>query len=131
VVIEELAAVVAIKTKEGEGQRFFDVFDLFEDVGFPFTPDRSLFRPSGGNIDAVKGIDEHPGEGLAAMGDGVGFEETGARFIPLVSFDRDMFSDQGTGFGSGSASFFIFDSSGKKESVNGGGRDLEEGLRGV
>ncbi len=28
------------------------------------------------------------------MGDGVGFEKTGARFIPLVRFDRDMFSDQ-------------------------------------
>jgi hypothetical protein len=65
------------------------------------------------------------------MGDGVGFEETGARFIPLVSFDRDMFSDQSSRFGSGSASFFVFDSSRKKESVDGGRRDLEEGLRGV
>jgi hypothetical protein len=63
------------------------------------------------------------------MGDGVGFEETGARFIPLVGFDRDMFSDQGSRFGGGSASFFIFDPSGKKESVDGGRRDLEEGLR--
>ncbi len=65
------------------------------------------------------------------MGDGVGFEETRARFIPLVGLDRDMFSDQGSRFGSGSASFFIFDSSGKKETVNRGGRDFEEGLRGL
>ncbi len=65
------------------------------------------------------------------MGDGVGFEETGARFIPLVGFDRDMFSDQGSRFGCGSASFFIFDPSGKKESVDGGGRDFQEGLRGL
>ena len=41
------------------------------------------------------------------MGDGVGFEEPGARFIPLVGFDRDMVSDQGTRFGGGSASFVI------------------------
>ena len=65
------------------------------------------------------------------MGDAVGFEETGARFIPLVGFDRDMFSDQGSRFGGGSASFFIFDPSREEEPVDGGGRDLEEGLRGV
>jgi hypothetical protein len=64
------------------------------------------------------------------MGDGVGFEETGTRFIPLVGFDRDLFSDQGTRFGCGSTSFFIFDPSGKKEAVDGGRRDLEEVLRG-
>jgi hypothetical protein len=107
----------------------FDVFDLFEDVGFPFSPDGSLFRPAGGNIHAVKGIGEDPGEGLAAMGDGIGFEETGARFIPLVGFDWDMFSDQGSRFGGGSTSSFVFDPGGKKEAVDGGGRDVQEGLR--
>jgi hypothetical protein len=65
------------------------------------------------------------------MGDGVGFEETGPRFVPLVGFDRDMSSDQGSRFGGGSASFLIFDSSRKKEAVNRGGRDFEEGLRGL
>jgi hypothetical protein len=65
------------------------------------------------------------------MGDGVGFEEAWSRFIPLVCFDRDLFSDQGSRFGGGSASFFIFDPSRKKESVDGGRRDFEEGLRGV
>ena len=55
------------------------------------------------------------------MGDGVGFEETGVRFVPLVGFDGDMFSDQGSRFGGRSASFLIFDPSGKKEAVDGGG----------
>ena len=105
------------------------MFDLFEDVGFSFSPDGSLFRPAGGNVHAVDGIGEHTGEGLAAMGDGVGFEETGARFVPLVGFDRDMFSDQGSRFGGGFTSFFILDPSRKKEAVDGGGRDFEEGLR--
>jgi hypothetical protein len=41
-----------------------------------------------------------------------------------------MFSDQGSGFVGGTASFFIFDLSGKKESVDGGYKDLEEALRG-
>jgi hypothetical protein len=61
VIIEELAAVVTIKAEQGERQRDFDVFDLFEDVGFPFSPDGSLFRPAGGDINAVKGIGEHSG----------------------------------------------------------------------
>ncbi len=65
------------------------------------------------------------------MGDGVGFDEPGVRFIPLVGFDRDMFSDQGSRFGGGSASFIIFDPSRKKEAVNRGGRDFQEGLRGL
>jgi hypothetical protein len=51
---------------------------------------------------------------LAAVGDGVGFEETGVGFIPLVGFDGDMFSDQGSRFGGGSAPFYILDSSGKR-----------------
>jgi hypothetical protein len=63
------------------------------------------------------------------MGDGVGFEKTGARFIPLVGFDRDMFSNEGSRFGGGPASFLIFDPSRKKEAVDGGGRDVQEGLR--
>ena len=65
------------------------------------------------------------------MGDGVGFEEAGVRFVPLVGFDGDMLSDQGSRFGGRSASFFIFDSSRKKEAVDGGGRDFQEGLRGL
>jgi hypothetical protein len=64
------------------------------------------------------------------MSDRVGFEEPGARFVPLVGFDGDMFSDQGSRFGGCSASFFIFDSSRKKEAVDCGGRDFVEGLRG-
>ncbi len=65
------------------------------------------------------------------MGDGVGFEEAGVRFVPLVGFDGDMVSDQGSRFGGCSASFLIFDSSREKEAVDCGGRDVEEGLRGL
>ena len=60
-IIEEFAAIVTIEAEQGKGQRVFDVFDLFEDVCFPFSPDRSLFRPAGGNIHAVNGIGEHSG----------------------------------------------------------------------
>ena len=61
VIIEKLATIVAIKAEQGEGQRLFDLFDLFEDIGFPLSPDGSLFRPAGGNVNAVNGIGEHTG----------------------------------------------------------------------
>ena len=130
-VIEELAAIVAIKAEQGEGQRVFDVFDLLEDVGFSFAPDCSLFGPAGGNIDTVNAVDEHPGQGLAAMGDGIGFEKTRAGFIPLVGLDRDLFSNQRSRFGRASSSSGIRYPSREKESVDGGRGDLEEGLRGL
>jgi len=38
---------------------------LLEDTGFTFSPDVSLFGPTGGDIE---GIDEDTGEGIAAMG---------------------------------------------------------------
>jgi len=63
VIIEELASVIAIEAAKGEGQGSFDVFDLLEDVGFTFSPDGSLFGPTGGNIDAIQGIGEHTGQG--------------------------------------------------------------------
>ncbi len=92
VIIEEFGSIIAIEAQQGEGERFFDSLDLFEDSCFSLSPDRSLFTPAGGDIDAVNGIGEHPGEGFTAMGDGVGFEETGAGFVPLVGFNGDLLS---------------------------------------
>jgi len=60
------------------------------------------------------------------VGDGVGFEGSGAKFIPLLSFDRDMFSDEGSRFGGCSASFLIFDPSRKQEAVDRRGRRASE-----
>ena len=91
-IVEKLAAVIAIEAKQGEGQSLFDLFDLFEGVRFSFAPDGPLFGPAGGNIDAINGIGEHTGEGIAAMGDSVGFEEAGLRLVPLIGFDRDLLS---------------------------------------
>lgn len=92
VVIEEFPSIVAIKAEEGEGQDFFDLFDLIEGIGFAFSPDGALFGPAGGNVDTVECIGEEAGEGISAMGDGIGFEKAGFGFIPLVGFDRDLFS---------------------------------------
>jgi len=92
VIVEKLAAIIAIEAKQGEGQSLFDLFDLFEGVRFSFAPDGPLFGPAGGNIDAINGIGEHPREGVAAMGEGVGFEKAWSGFVPLIGFDRDLSS---------------------------------------
>ena len=61
VMIEEFRSIIGVEAQQGEGQRCFDVFDLFEDGGFSFSPDRSLFRPARGNVNAVDGTGEHSG----------------------------------------------------------------------
>ena len=67
--IQELRAVVAVKSKQRKRQGVFDILDLLEDLCFAFAPDRSLFGPAGGNIYGVYGIGELAQESFPAMGD--------------------------------------------------------------
>jgi len=57
------------------------------------------------------------------VGDGVSFEEAGAGFIPLVGFDGDLVTEESSGFGGRSASFFIVDAGGAEDAVDGGWGD--------
>ena len=120
VVVKEFGAVVAIEAEEREREKGLDMLDLLEDIGLAFAPDGSLFGPAGGDIDGVEGVGEHAREGIAAVGDGIGFEEAGARLIPLVGLDGDLVAEQGTGFGGRAASFFVVDAGGGKDAVDGG-----------
>ena len=61
VIVEELSSVIAIEAEYGEGEGFFDIFDLFEDASFTFAPHGTLFGPSGGDIDEVESIGIHSG----------------------------------------------------------------------
>jgi hypothetical protein len=61
VVGEELGAIIAIEAEQGEGERLFDILDLFQGAGFFFSPHGALFRPAGSDIHAVDGIGEHTG----------------------------------------------------------------------
>ena len=112
VVVKEFGSVIAVEAEEGERERGFDIMDLFEDTGFPFAPYGSLFGPAGGDIDGVEGVGKHASEGIAAVGDRVGFEEARAGFIPLVGFDGDLVAQEGSGFGGGAAPFFVVDAGG-------------------
>ena len=90
--IQELRAVIAVKPKQRERQRVFDILDLSEDLRFAFAPESSLFCPAGGDIHGVKGIGKLAEETLPAMGDGIGLQESRLCFIPLVDFNGDLFS---------------------------------------
>ena len=70
------------------------MFNLFEDYVFAFAPDSPLLGPGGGNIDTVNTKGEHASHRMAAMGDGVGLKEPGARFIPLIGVNGDMFFEK-------------------------------------
>jgi len=94
--------------------------DLLEDARFSLSPDRPLFAPAGRDIDTVKGVGEHPGERLPAVGHGIGFKKTGTRLIPLAGVDGDMLSEEGSGFGRGSASFSVLNPHRIEQPVHGG-----------
>jgi hypothetical protein len=130
-VVEELRSVIGVKPKQREGQRLLDMVDLLEDAGFSLSPDRSLFAPARGDIDTVNGVGEHPREGLSTVGHGIGFEKTRARFVPLVGVDGDMFSQEGSWFGGGSASFAILNPHRAEQPVHGGWRDTDQGCEGL
>ena len=119
--IQELPAVIAVKSEQRERQGVFDILNLLQDVGFAFAPDGSLFCPSGSNIYGINGIDELAEQSLPAMGDSIGFQESWFCFIPLVGFNRDLFSQEGAGFGGGSAPAPVFESGRFEKSIQGGG----------
>jgi hypothetical protein len=124
VVVKEFGSVIAVEAEEGERERGFDIMDLFQDTGLPFAPYGSLFGPACGDIDGVEGVGEHASEGITAVGNRIGFEETGAGFIPLVGFDGDLVAEESSGFGGRSASFFIVDAGGTEGAVDGGWGDV-------
>ncbi len=58
VMIEGFGSVITIEAQQGEGKRFFDLLDLFENFRFSLSPDSSWFTPAGGDIDAADRISE-------------------------------------------------------------------------
>ena len=119
VIVEELASIVTIEAEDGEREAFFDEFELLKDAGFSLSPDGSLLCPASGDIDQIDGIDVHSGRGLATMSNRIGFKKAGARFVPLVGFDGDLFSEEGSWLCSGLSPFRVLDSNRFKNPVDG------------
>lgn len=126
--IEKLRAIVGIEAQKRERERFFDILDLFQDTGFPFAPGSPLFGPTGGDIDSVNRIDEHPGERFSAMGDGVSLDKPGTGFIPLIGLDGNLVSEQGPRFCGAAASFLVLEADRFQKPVYGGRGDGKQGV---
>jgi hypothetical protein len=131
VVVEKLGAVVAVKPEEFEGERLFDVTELFQDIGFAAAPDSALFAPSGGNVDTVDGIGELASHGLPAVSDGIGFKEAGPGLIPLVGAHGDLVTQKGAWFGGATPTVAVAHTNGSEQPVDGGGRDPQQCLMGL
>ena len=109
VIIKEFTSIITIKADGGKG--VLPQYFLFaRGTSFTFSPDSPLFGPAGCNIDTIKGEGEHSHHGLAAMGHGIGLQETRTRFIPLVGLDWKLFSQQGSRLCCGTAFFSVLDS---------------------
>ena len=71
----------------------------------PFQRQHGLRCPATCNINRVDGIDELILEGGAAMSDGIGFQKTGAMFIPLIGADGNMLFQERARLGGGETNF--------------------------
>ena len=86
------------KPRKGKGSLASTSFICLSTPASPLTPDRALFGPAGGDINEIKRIHEHTGDGIAAMSDSIGLKESGAQFIPLISINGYAFTKQGARF---------------------------------
>ena len=107
------------KPRIGKGSVFSDVFDLFQNPGFSFSPDCALFSPSGGDIDEIYGIDVYSGGGLATMSDRIGFEKTRSGFLPLIGSDGYLFFQEVSRFSCCPSPFIVLDTGRCEEPVYG------------
>ncbi len=118
-VIEELCSVVSVEAKDGKGQRFFHVLDLFEDTPFSLPPDSTLLSPPRSDIDEVDGIDIHAGGRFPAVSHRIGLEEARPRFVPLVGSNGDLLSQERTRLCGGSSPRCVLAPDWLQETVHG------------
>lgn len=88
--VEELGAVVTVEAFEGEGQTLLDMFDLLKDSGGAVVPGGPALGPSGVDVGQGQAPDEISGQGITAVGDGIGLHEAGLGDIPVVGADRNL-----------------------------------------
>ena len=127
-IVEELGSVITVKAQDWKWEGIFDFAQLLQYASFATAPDGALFAPSGGDVHAVNGVGELSGRGLSAMGHTIGFKKAGACLIPLVDPHWDLISDEGTWLCSGASTPGVAYSHGLKQTIDGGGGDLQQSL---
>lgn len=106
--VEELMAVVGIEAAKREGQRSFNVFDLFKVAAFTCAPDSALFDPASGDVHGIKSTNELSGGRSPAVRDSIYFDESWFRFFPLPCFNRDVIAQKSSGLGGRESNKFVF-----------------------
>lgn len=101
------------------------------DGDLPFPPDGRERAPSGGDINEVDRVDERSGHGCAAVGNGVGFQKSGAGLVPLLGLDRDVLAQERAGFGGGQSDFPMMMTPRRQDTIDGCRRNLKKQRDGV
>src|SRR4051794_11454407 len=113
--IEELSAVIAIKTQKLEREPIFHVFGGMEHSGRTLIPYRPAFGPGRENIGIGQAPNEVSGQAGSAVGHAISFQIAWAGQVPGSGSNRDLASQQGAWFGAAAASARILrPSSGQK-----------------
>ena len=68
----------------------FNIFGLFKDALFAFTPDGPLFGPARCQVGVIDGDSILTGDRVVAVVDGVGFKESWDKLVPLICADGDL-----------------------------------------
>ena len=128
--VEELRAVVAVKAKDREGDLFLDILDLTQDALRTFAPDRTVLGPTGENVGESETEYVVSGNGIAAVGNGIGLEVTGSGHIPVMGLDRNLVFEECSWLGR--ATPFLVDSPEWLEhAVDRGRTHVQEFLSGI
>ena len=125
-VVEELAAVVAVEAEDRKGQAWFDVSDLLQHASAAPAPEGAQASPAGVDVGEGDGPDVLPVDGAATVGHGVGLDEAGAGHIPMLGAQGDLLFEQGARLGRATAFRSKLGSHRAQEPVDGRGAHRQE-----
>src|SRR5712692_1195211 len=94
--VDELAAVVAVKPEERHGEALARAMHTPAPPLVPLAPDRLEFDPGGGDVDGAEGAQGEALRSGPAMRDEIDFEKAGPRVVPLrEGADGDLVAEPG------------------------------------
>ena len=99
---------------------------MIGNIAESFAVGGALLAPVGGNVDGIGSDGIMTFCGSAAVSHGIGFQETGARLIPLFSFDGDVVFEKESWFCRTATFAAVQISDGFESLVNGRGRNPKE-----
>ena len=128
VVVEELAAVVAVEAQQREGQPGLHRARGRQHARRALVPHGPALGPLGRDVGVGQAPEEVPGQAGPAVGHAVGFQIAGPRHIPGAGADRDLRLEQAAGFGAAAAPQRMGGAGRRQQPVEGGRADRAQQL---